>query len=80
MLHRNGLFDFYEFFLPLLYQYFALRDTEISTAAFNVIEEISGDEGGLSSLLRQQQSNIIDDLQKKGDMFAAKFLRSDLGF
>jgi hypothetical protein len=62
MLHRNGLFDFYEFFLPLLYQYFALIDPVISSAAFNVIEEISGDEGGLSSLLRQQQSNIINDL------------------
>ena len=62
MLHRNGLFDFYDFFLPLLYQYFALRDPEISAAAFNVIEEISGDEGGLTSLLKQQEHNIISDV------------------
>lgn len=52
----------------------------MSATAFDVLEEACQDEQSLNQLLQQKESNIIADLQQQGDLFVAKFLRSELGF
>lgn len=82
MLHRSGLHDFYEWCLPFLtgHACLNLKDKQVSAAAFDVLEEACQDEQSLNQLLQQKESNIIADLQQQGDLFVAKFLRSELGF
>ncbi len=82
MLHRSGLHDFYEWCLPFLTGHACqnLKDKQVSATAFDVLEEACQDEQSLNQLLQQKESNIIADLQQQGDLFVAKFLRSELGF
>ena len=80
MLHRSGLHDFYIWCLPFLTHHTSMSDRQISQAAFDVIEESCYDEGSLNQLLTQMDPKIIQDLQRQGDLFVAKFLRSEIGF
>lgn len=80
MLHRSGLHDFYVWCLPFLTKHASIQDRVISAVAFDVIEESCFDESSLNQLLSQMDTGIINDLQRQGDLFVAKFLRSEIGF
>ena len=80
LLHRSGLHDFYNWCLPFLTHHTSIQDRQISAAAFDVIEESCYDESSLNQLLSQMESRIIENLQRQGDLFVAKFLRSEIGF
>lgn len=52
----------------------------MSATAFDVLEESCQDEASLNQLLSMKNNGIISDLQQQGDLFVAKFLRSEIGF
>jgi hypothetical protein len=48
--------------------------------AFDVLEEACQDEGSLNLLIQKCNGDIGQDLLKQGDVFALRFMRSELGF
>ena len=51
LLHRSGLHDFYKWCLPFLTNHTVIQDRQISSTAFDIIEESCYDELSLNFLL-----------------------------
>lgn len=59
LLHRSGLYDFYQWCLPFLMMQAAHKDRQVSATAFDVLEEACFDEDSLNQLLQQGGDNFL---------------------
>jgi hypothetical protein len=76
-------YSFQDWYLPLLLNYSGDKERQVSALAFDVLEESCQDQDSLNTLMKfnpSGQEDISTDLLSRGDMFVAKFLRSNKGF
>ena len=79
LIYRSEYF-FYDWCLPLLLQQASMNDKQVRAMAFDVLEEACQDEGALNLLIQKCNGDSGQDLLKQGDVFALRFMRSELGF